>query len=92
METLPPMTNHTVPVGKVSIEHIASEETAVFGAHIFSITYGGRDRSDALLLVLGAQRHERSVRVFYGRPEAGAVEQALHAAQSLSRTESQVPR
>jgi hypothetical protein len=86
------MSDRTVPVGKVSIDHITSEETSAFGAHVFSITYGGRDRADALLVVLGQHRHERSVRVFYGRPEAGAVEQALHAAQSLSRSESQVPR
>jgi len=82
------MTDRTVPVSKVSIEPVSIEETSVFGAYVFSITYGaGRDRSDALVLVLGPHRHERSVRVFYGRPEAPAVVQALAAVQSLERTE-----
>ena len=82
------MTERTVSVRKVSIEPVAFEETAAFGAYVFSITYGaGRERSDALVLVLGPQRHERSVRVFYGRPEAPAVTQALAAVQSLERSE-----
>jgi hypothetical protein len=81
------MTNRTLPVGKVAIEPVSIEECSEFGAYVFSVTYGGRDRSDALVIVLGPQRHQRSVRVFYGRPEAPAVEQALHAVQNLERME-----
>ena len=81
------MTDRTISVSKISIEPVSVEETAVFGAYVFSITYGGRDRSDALTIVLGPQRHDRSVRVFYGRPEAPAVVQALAAIQTLERTE-----
>jgi hypothetical protein len=81
------MTDRTLSVRKVAIEPVSIEECSAFGAYVFSVTYGGRDRSDALVIVLGPMRHERSVRVFYGRPEAPAVEQALHAVQSLERTE-----
>lgn len=81
------MSIRTLPVTTISIEPVSIEETSRFGAYVFSIRYGGRDRSDAMIITLGPLRHERSVRVFYGSPEAPAVVQALHAVQCLERTE-----